>query len=90
MSDTQWPLWEVFVQGNPGIPHKQVGCMLPMLNWRFKTHAMFLLVEMKELAFGLSQQIQLLRQAPKIRVHFSNHQMIRLTDILHFIKYQME
>ena len=23
--DTQWPLWEVFVQGNPGIPHKHVG-----------------------------------------------------------------
>ena len=23
--DTQWPLWEVFVQANPGIPHKHVG-----------------------------------------------------------------
>jgi ring-1,2-phenylacetyl-CoA epoxidase subunit PaaB len=25
MSDTQWPLWEVFIQGNPGIPHKHAG-----------------------------------------------------------------
>ena len=24
-ADTQWPLWEVFIQGNPGIPHKHVG-----------------------------------------------------------------
>ena len=23
--DTQWPLWEVFVQANPGIPHKHSG-----------------------------------------------------------------
>lgn len=23
--DTQWPLWEVFVQANPGIPHKHAG-----------------------------------------------------------------
>ena len=23
--DTQWPLWEVFIQANPGIPHKHVG-----------------------------------------------------------------
>lgn len=23
--DTQWPLWEVFLQANPGIPHKHVG-----------------------------------------------------------------
>ena len=25
MKDTQWQLWEVFVQANPGIPHKHVG-----------------------------------------------------------------
>ena len=25
MIETQWPLWEVFVQANPGIPHKHVG-----------------------------------------------------------------
>lgn len=25
MEDTQWPLWEVFVQANPGIPHKHAG-----------------------------------------------------------------
>lgn len=25
MSDTQWPLWEVFIQANPGIPHKHAG-----------------------------------------------------------------
>lgn len=24
-NDTQWPLWEVFVQANPGIPHKHAG-----------------------------------------------------------------
>ena len=23
--DSQWPLWEVFVQANPGIPHKHAG-----------------------------------------------------------------
>lgn len=23
--DTQWPLWEVFIQANPGIPHKHAG-----------------------------------------------------------------
>ena len=25
--DTQWPLWEVFVQANPGIPHKHAGSL---------------------------------------------------------------
>ena len=25
--DTQWPLWEIFVQANPGIPHKHVGSL---------------------------------------------------------------
>ncbi len=24
-NDTQWPLWEVFIQANPGIPHKHAG-----------------------------------------------------------------
>jgi ring-1,2-phenylacetyl-CoA epoxidase subunit PaaB len=24
-NDSQWPVWEVFLQGNPGIPHKHVG-----------------------------------------------------------------
>ena len=24
-TDTQWPLWEVFIQANPGIPHKHAG-----------------------------------------------------------------
>lgn len=24
-NDSQWPVWEVFVQANPGIPHKHVG-----------------------------------------------------------------
>ncbi len=23
--DTQWPLWEVFIQANSGIPHKHAG-----------------------------------------------------------------
>jgi ring-1,2-phenylacetyl-CoA epoxidase subunit PaaB len=23
--DSQWPLWEVFIQANPGISHKHVG-----------------------------------------------------------------
>ena len=23
--DTQWPLWEIFIQANPGIPHKHIG-----------------------------------------------------------------
>nr|MBP6414589.1 1,2-phenylacetyl-CoA epoxidase subunit B [Bacteroidia bacterium] len=23
--DTQWPLWEVFIQPNAGIPHKHAG-----------------------------------------------------------------
>ncbi len=23
--DSQWPLWEVFIQANPGIPHKHAG-----------------------------------------------------------------
>lgn len=26
-NDTQWPLWEVFVQANPGIPHKHAGSL---------------------------------------------------------------
>ncbi len=25
--DTQFPLWEIFVQANPGIPHKHVGSL---------------------------------------------------------------
>ena len=25
--DTQWPLWEIFIQANPGIPHKHVGSL---------------------------------------------------------------
>ncbi|HRG53944.1 MAG TPA: 1,2-phenylacetyl-CoA epoxidase subunit B [Bacteroidia bacterium] len=25
MESTQWPVWEVFVQANPGIQHKHVG-----------------------------------------------------------------
>lgn len=25
MSDTQWPVWEVFIQANAGIPHKHAG-----------------------------------------------------------------
>ena len=25
VKDSQWPLWEVFVQASPGIPHKHVG-----------------------------------------------------------------
>ena len=24
-TETQWPIWEVFVQANAGIPHKHVG-----------------------------------------------------------------
>jgi ring-1,2-phenylacetyl-CoA epoxidase subunit PaaB len=24
-NDTQWPLWEVFIQANPGISHKHAG-----------------------------------------------------------------
>ncbi len=27
INDTQWPLWEVFVQANPGIPHKHSGSL---------------------------------------------------------------
>lgn len=25
--DTQWPLWEIFIQANPGIPHKHAGSL---------------------------------------------------------------
>ncbi len=25
--DTQWPVWEIFIQSNPGIPHKHVGSL---------------------------------------------------------------
>ena len=25
MTDTQWPIWEVFIQASPGIPHKHAG-----------------------------------------------------------------
>ncbi|MDP4219990.1 MAG: 1,2-phenylacetyl-CoA epoxidase subunit PaaB [Bacteroidota bacterium] len=25
IQDSQWPLWEVFIQANPGIPHKHAG-----------------------------------------------------------------
>jgi len=25
--DTQFPLWEIFIQANPGIPHKHVGSL---------------------------------------------------------------
>ncbi len=27
MENAQWPLWEVFVQANPGIPHKHAGSL---------------------------------------------------------------
>ena len=27
VNDTQWPLWEVFIQSNPGIPHKHAGSL---------------------------------------------------------------
>ncbi|MCC6690519.1 MAG: 1,2-phenylacetyl-CoA epoxidase subunit B [Bacteroidia bacterium] len=27
MKETQWPLWEIFIQANPGIPHKHVGSL---------------------------------------------------------------
>ena len=26
-TDTQWPVWEIFIQANPGIPHKHVGSL---------------------------------------------------------------
>jgi ring-1,2-phenylacetyl-CoA epoxidase subunit PaaB len=25
IKDTQWPLWEVFIQSNPGLPYKHAG-----------------------------------------------------------------
>ena len=90
MSDTQLPVWEVFIQANPGIAHKHAGNV-------HAADAEMALQNARDVYSRRSEGmniwvvlVQLQQAVLKIKALSSSLRMINHIVILLFIKYQKE